>query len=235
MEVHLLKEDVIPQLWNEYVKTPEYENYSKKVVPANNPIVIRREKDGLTSVYKNIIKDLSGSENIRMLLKNRHPSIWLDEWKEMHGLLFHRIFRNCGSFRKDKVRFGAPGDEDLYHIPDISTLHKELGELAESVRDKLSIQYSTREEKYMCLASIHYEFIRIHPFMDGNGRIGRAITDQLAIFFGFPPAIVGYPRHDSKRREAYHRAIKACTTDPACEDLSGWIKNYIEAQLDNLA
>jgi len=40
------------------------------------------------------------------------------------------------------------------------------------------------------LAQIHSEFERIHPFLDGNGRTGRLVTNLLLIRLGYPPAII---------------------------------------------
>jgi hypothetical protein len=40
------------------------------------------------------------------------------------------------------------------------------------------------------LASLHGEFERIHPFLDGNGRAGRLVTNLLLIRLGYPPAII---------------------------------------------
>jgi len=40
------------------------------------------------------------------------------------------------------------------------------------------------------VAEMHAEFERIHPFLDGNGRVGRLVTNLLLIRLGYPPAII---------------------------------------------
>ena len=40
------------------------------------------------------------------------------------------------------------------------------------------------------LADVHAEFERIHPFLDGNGRTGRLVTNLLLIRLGYPAAII---------------------------------------------
>lgn len=40
------------------------------------------------------------------------------------------------------------------------------------------------------LAELHAAFERIHPFPDGNGRVGRLVLTLLLVRYGYPPAII---------------------------------------------
>jgi Fic family protein len=46
------------------------------------------------------------------------------------------------------------------------------------------------EELPMRLARLHAAFERIHPFLDGNGRVGRLALNLVLVRLGFPPAII---------------------------------------------
>lgn len=231
-----LKEDVITALWNAYKKTPEYKIGLKKAISEDHLLVRKQEKEGLKAIYATFVKSLLSYNNQKDELIKRNASDWLTEWKSMHKLLYGHILRDdlCGTWRKEDVRFGSPGDEDLHNIPQAVIVPNEISFLAEHMRNFL-LQDINKKNPYKVLAQFHYQFIRIHPFSDGNGRIARAVTDQLAIYFGYPPAMGGYPSHDKKKREAYHKAIFACINDRECSDLAAWIASYIDKQIQTLA
>jgi cell filamentation protein, protein adenylyltransferase len=53
------------------------------------------------------------------------------------------------------------------------------------------------------VAHLHASFERIHPFLDGNGRVGRLVLNLLLARLGYPPAIIY-----KKQRDAYLRALR---------------------------
>lgn len=55
------------------------------------------------------------------------------------------------------------------------------------------------------LAELHAGFERIHPFLDGNGRVGRLVLNLVLVRLGYPPAIV-YKRQRSQYLAALRRA-----------------------------
>ncbi len=60
------------------------------------------------------------------------------------------------------------------------------------------------------VAARHAAFERIHPFIDGNGRVGRLLMNLLLVRLGYPPAII-----QKRRRESYLEALnRADRGDP---------------------
>lgn len=67
------------------------------------------------------------------------------------------------------------------------------------------IEYSSDLESYIIdkIARFHLQFESIHPFNDGNGRIGRLIANVQLQNLGFPPVIIR-----NKEKKDYYRAFK---------------------------
>ena len=65
----------------------------------------------------------------------------------------------------------------------------------------------SREENIRFIARMHYDYLRIHPFADGNGRSSRAITYFLFRYARIPPIL--FEAHN--RYETYYQ----CFEDPS--------------------
>jgi len=55
------------------------------------------------------------------------------------------------------------------------------------------------------VADLHARFERIHPFRDGNGRVGRLATNLLLVRHGYPPVVI-YKRDRTRYLDALRRA-----------------------------
>jgi len=77
----------------------------------------------------------------------------------------------------------------------------------------------------------HLRFETIHPFEDGNGRIGRAIVEKVLAQGLATPAITGVSRALLRHREAYYRQLERASRDLGIGDWLLWFAaKAIEAQ-----
>jgi Fic family protein len=112
----------------------------------------------------------------------------------LHKLLIGNINDNmAGRFREagEYVRVGtyvAPAPEHIELMME-QTLQDFASDIESFFVDKI--------------ARFHLDFETIHPFNDGNGRIGRVIINYQLLRYGFPPIIIR-----NKEKQIYYQAFR---------------------------
>ena len=69
--------------------------------------------------------------------------------------------------------------------------------------DEVNKHQQSPDDGILHAAKVHYDFVRIHPFDDGNGRLARILMNLVLMQHGLPPAII---KTDAK--EEYFSALK---------------------------
>lgn len=82
----------------------------------------------------------------------------------------------------------------------------------------------------ICAALIHYQFEMIHPFLDGNGRVGRLFVQLYLVDKGIIPApILTFSEILRKREARYYRSFSQVEEDGRYEELIlFWLNVFIE-------
>ena len=146
--------------------------------------------------------------------------------RNAHNLLLQGVRgenKDRGNFRKLQVFIGKLGAniENATYIPPT----------AERINDLMSNleKYIHNDEKDVLvqLAIIHAQFEMVHPFMDGNGRVGRML---IPLFLYFKNAIY-YPsfylsEYLESHREEYYNALSEISKNNAWEN---WIGFFLQA------
>ncbi len=113
----------------------------------------------------------------------------------LHELILTNIDdENAGVFRRTNVRILGS-----MHIPPnpqkINLLVDEMVSWYYSNYSKLSVPELA--------AWIHFKFVHIHPFIDGNGRTTRLLMNLVLISHGYPPAVILF-----LDRKKYYRVLR---------------------------
>ena len=64
-------------------------------------------------------------------------------------------------------------------------------------------KYKTKYPALVLAAVVHNQFENIHPFRDGNGRVGRILLNNILIKHNFPPINI-----DFKNRSQYYLSLQ---------------------------
>ncbi len=67
--------------------------------------------------------------------------------------------------------------------------------------------FDTREEIAQALAEVHVELMLIHPFREGNGRLGRLLATLMGLQAGLPP--LDFSKMAAESKEDYFSAVRA--------------------------
>ncbi len=91
--------------------------------------------------------------------------------------------------------------------------------------DFINDNASNEENLFYNLAKIHYDFIMIHPFDDGNGRIGRILINYVLLKQNLPPLIIKF-----KDKEEYFTCLQKA--DKSQEKNLSYLQNFLERSLE---
>ena len=150
------------------------------------------------------------------LVKDKQP---ITEWniKNIHQLILKEIDNeNAGRYRKENVTI-----KGATHIPPDFVKLPELME-------KLILNYETWNRYHPIIKSalLHGELVKIHPFVDGNGRTSRLIKNLDLMKHGYNPVII----KKENRLEYYEVLDKAHTTG----DYTDFIKLVTKLEIEML-
>jgi Fic family protein len=96
--------------------------------------------------------------------------------------------------------------------------------------------YNTEKEVHILIkiATFVYEFLSIHPFQDGNGRISRLISALLLLKSGYEwIQYVSFEHEIETRKNDYYQALRSCQGLRPNEDITVWI-NFFLSCLSNI-
>ncbi len=110
----------------------------------------------------------------------------------LHSILMNGIKSDAGSYRNHSVRIVGAYVPTANHLK-VAKLMKEI------VRDI----NRKNSDIIVHIANIHSRFEQIHPFSDGNGRIGRLLIHIMLFRNNLPPAVI-----EQKKKRFYNNYLR---------------------------
>ena len=136
--------------------------------------------------------------------------------KEIHALLMENILTG-DVYRNVEVRISGakhkpPVPSEMYH--QIKNFYADM-------------PYKVKENAIEFAAWTHAEFVKIHPFVDGNGRTSRMIMNYQLLASGFLPVSIA-----KENRLEYFEALEAYAVEGDLNPFANMIAELEEKRLD---
>ena len=148
-----------------------------KISP-NKPLRDVKETEAHNKVFLQMLK--KDEKITKELLSQWHQNIFGETKPDI-----------AGRFRDYLVRVGSHLAPDWQ---DVKNLMKKFIEFINKNKKMNPVELAGR---------VHYQFEEIHPFGDGNGRIGRLLMNFILWHNGYPMLIIEY-----KKRKSYYLALQ---------------------------
>ena len=139
--------------------------------------------------------------------------------REIHALLMKEVrggHQTPGEFRRSQNWVGPAGctlNEATFVPPPPAEMHKALDDFERFLYAPSQLPPLVR------LGLIHYQFETIHPFLDGNGRIGRLlITLLLCVWDLMPEPLLYMSAYFEAYRQTYYDLLLAVSKNGAWHD-----------------
>jgi len=117
---------------------------------------------------------------------------------KLHSILMNGVRSDAGSYRSHAVRITGVNlpTANYLSVPDL--MPKIITRAGKATEDIISLS-----------AGVHSRFEQIHPFSDGNGRVGRLLMNAMLLKANFVPAII----RQEQKQLYYTYLYKAQTKD----------------------
>lgn len=135
---------------------------------------------------------------------------------KIHGILMNGIISNAGSYRNHAVRIVGTNlpTANYVSIPNLMS--------------KLVIEINSKNKDVVSLSSeVHSKFEQIHPFSDGNGRIGRILLCAMLLKNNYAPAII-----KQEEKQLYYTYLNKSQTQDDYSQLENFICESIFSGFD---
>ena len=149
---------------------------------------------------KQDIAEAKGVSEAISFIRNTKEHVSIELIKKLHSIVFKNSKHFAGKFR-------AKGVEVVIRDGVGNIVHRGApSEKITALLTELIKWYESNKAKYppiLLAAVVHNQFENIHPFQDGNGRVGRLLLNNILLKHRMPPVDIEF-----KNRAEYYRALQ---------------------------
>lgn len=158
-------------------------------------------QDGSINV-DDIVETANHFKCIDLVIEQAEYSLSESFIKQLHMIL------KSGTSDSRKAWF-AVGDYKRFENEVGGNITTKPEDVQKEIRSLLKEYNSSREKTVREILDFHYRFERIHPFQDGNGRVGRLIMFKECLRNGITPFII-----EDDIKQFYYRGLQEWKNEP---------------------
>lgn len=152
----------------------------------------------------------------------------ISDLKRIHGILTYRIVSESGVFRKGNEGVFS-GSECIFVAPPQHMINELMRDLMQWVKENEGVIHPL-----ILSAIFHYEFVFIHPFADGNGRMARLWHTVLLYRWRNVFEYIPLESQIERFQNEYYDAIAVCHTKGNSDIFIEFMLNMINQILDEV-
>ena len=153
----------------------------------------------------------------------------IDDLKKIHGVMTHNILRESGEFRSGEEGV-FNGEECIFMAPPSKFVPQLVSELFDWMKKN-----HNQVHPLIMSCIFHYEFVFIHPFSDGNGRMARlwqtAILSKWKTIFEYIPI----ESQIEKFQDEYYDVIAKCHINGESTIFIEFMLSQLDKVLDDIS
>ncbi|HYM64948.1 MAG TPA: Fic family protein [Candidatus Sulfotelmatobacter sp.] len=191
-------------------------NEAEKVIKGQE--IVARDRDIKEVINYRKVIDYIGKSQVR----SSKLEVSEETIKELHTLTVSKILpdEQCGVFRKTQVVVkNSLTGEVSFRPPMAVAITFQVKNLLEFI--------NSEEEIHPVIKSgvVHYELVRIHPFLDGNGRVARAFATLILYKDGYDiRRFFSLEEYFDKNAAEYYKALQSVEKNEG--DLTDWLEYF---------
>ena len=193
--------------------------YSETKLILNEGLTIGGKK---MNEHLEVINHKDALDFIESISHMNSNEITLKDIKDIHYLILKAISTiDAGRYRIKPVGV-RKSDGTIYQFTEPLKVN-------DAMNDFISWLQDNKEDldPITLAAQVHYKFVTIHPFIDGNGRTARLLMNLILIQNGYPPAVIKV-----SNRVEYIQAIEKAQNENILDDFYSVIAKAVDESLD---
>lgn len=192
-------------------------------------LLIGRDVLALSKDKQEVINYFSALERLNTLTVDEKPTLTNQDVLDLHGIISKGVLKN----KKHEAKYRAGKEYVLLRnrqsgeVTFLPPPTKEVPKLMNDLLAWINTSQQSNINPVLQAGIVHYEFVRIHPFIDGNGRTSRTLATLILIRLGF----------DTKRfftlddfynsdRQRYYQVLQSVHQQDY--DLTEWLEYFTE-------